>query len=241
MGRFGYVTSTPKKPWQFFDLRGTLARKLKAKTGLDLQIPIETDVNSCALLEYDLMPKQDLECLLLRRTATSVAYITVGTGIGIGLMVNKQMVHGLVHPEGGHMRITKLKEDADFKGVCPFHGDCLEGLCTNNAIAARKGVKIEDLPKIPDSDPIWAMISHYLAEAIVNLTLVVSPERVVIGGGVMNRKILMGMIHKDFVSILNRYVQHPTLEKPETYIVYPQHYPDNGVISAVLLGTLATK
>ena len=151
-------------------------------------------------------------------------------------MVNNTMVHGLVHPEGGHMRINKAKEDADFKGVCPFHGDCLEGLCTNNSIAARKGVKIEDLAKIPDEDTIWTLIAHYLAQAIVNLSLIISPERIVIGGGVMNRKILLGMIRKEFVVLLNKYVQHPVLETPENYIDYPKYYPDNGVISAILLG-----
>ena len=134
------------------------------------------------------------------------------------------------------MRLNKRKEDESFKGVCPFHGDCLEGLCTNNSIAARKNVKIEDLPNIPDTDPVWPLIAHYLAQAIVNLTLILSPERVVIGGGVMNRKILMPMIHKEFVVLLNGYVRHPLLEKPEEYIVYPHFYPDNGVMSAILLG-----
>lgn len=150
--------------------------------------------------------------------------------------MNSKVVHGLVHPEGGHMRINKLKEDADFKGVCPFHGDCMEGLCTNNSIAARKGITIEELPKLPDTDPVWPVIANYLAQSILNLTLILSPEKIVIGGGVMNRKILLNMIRKEFVKLLAKYVQHPLLDKPEEYIVYPKFYPDNGVISAILLG-----
>lgn len=211
---------------------------LHSKFGKDIPVEIETDVNSCALLEYTILSK---EYFLIKfnfenRISSSVAYITVGTGIGIGIVVNKDVVHGLVHPEGGHMRVTKRQEDKDFKGVCPFHGDCLEGLCTNNSIAARKQVTIEDLPKIPDSDPIWDLIAYYLAQAIVNLTLVISPEKVIIGGGVMNRAILLGMIHKQFIPILNKYVQHPMLETPEKYIIAPKYHPDNGLMAGILLG-----
>lgn len=166
----------------------------------------------------------------------SLVYITVGTGIGVGVVANGKVVHGLVHPEGGHMSVKKMKEDEDFKGVCPFHGDCLEGLCTNVSIAARKKIGVDDLAKLSDDDPIWTSIANYLAQAILNVTLILSPERVVIGGGIMHRKILLPMVHKEFVQLLNKYVEHPVLEKPEDYIIYPHYYPQNGVIAAVLLG-----
>lgn len=162
--------------------------------------------------------------------------MTVGTGIGIGIVINKKVVHGLVHPEGGHMRLNKLPYDSDFPGVCPFHGDCLEGLCTNISIAKRKGASVEDLPKIPDSDPFWAVLANYLAQACINLTLILSPQRIAIGGGILNRKILLPMIHKEFLKLLNEYVQHPLLKDPAKYIIYPSLYPDNGAIAAILYG-----
>jgi len=169
-------------------------------------------------------------------STANLVYITVGTGIGIGVVTNGKVVHGLVHPEGGHICIKKAEADKDFKGVCPFHGDCLEGLCSNIAIATRKGLKIEDLSGLNDDDPVWISVANYLAQAILNLTLILSPERVVIGGGIMNRKMLLPMIQKEFVKLLNKYVQHPLLEEPEKYIVYPNYYPDNGIMAAILLG-----
>lgn len=133
----------------------------------------------------------------------SLAYVTVGTGVGVGLIVNGKCVHGMLHPEGGHMRIQKLEKESEFPGVCAFHGDCLEvlidyiqGLCTNVAIAKRLNCSIHDLHTITDDHPIWDMVAYYLATLCFNLILLLSIEKIVIGGGVLNRKILYKLINK---------------------------------------------
>jgi len=124
----------------------------------------------------------------------SLCYITVGTGIGIGLVINGKCVHGMMHPEGGHARVPLLESDK-FEGVCPFHKNCLEGLCTNVAIQKRLGLaSVEDVAKLGDDHEIWNTLAYYLGTFCANLYLAVSVERIIIGGGVMNRTILFAKI-----------------------------------------------
>ena len=137
----------------------------------------------------------------------------------MGLIVNGHCVHGLVHPEGGHIRVKKLPEDQDFPGVCSVHGDCLEvyigfllkGLCTNVSIAKRLNLSVDDLPNVPDSNDVWRRVANYLAGLCLNLTLIASVETIIIGGGVLNRSILYPLIREEFKKLLNDYVQHPRL------------------------------
>ena len=135
---YGYVTSTPKIEWQNFNLLGAVINGVERKSG-DFKVVFDTDVNVVAKFEADFGGHDDAH--------GNVVYITVGTGIGIGVVLNNQMLHGLVHPEGGHMQIPLHTYDKDYAGVCPFHGTCLEGLCTNVSIAKRKGLADVELNK----------------------------------------------------------------------------------------------
>jgi fructokinase len=133
-------------------------------------------------------------------------YITVGTGIGIGLVINGKPVHGMMHPEGGHARVTKHRDD-NYKGNCPFHGDCLEGLVATGAIVGRLELSgPEEIPKLDDSAKIWDMIGFYLGTFCANLYLALSVERIIIGGGVMNRACLFPKIRNHFDHCINGYV-----------------------------------
>lgn len=135
---YGYVTSTPKIEWQNFNLLGAVINGVERKSG-DFKVVFDTDVNVVAKFEADFGGHDDAH--------GNVVYITVGTGIGIGVVLNNQMLHGLVHPEGGHMQIPLHPYDKDYAGVCPFHGTCLEGLCTNVSIAKRKELADVELNK----------------------------------------------------------------------------------------------
>ena len=137
--------------------------------------------------------------------------MTVGTGIGIGLIINGKCVHGLMHPEGGHVRVPisplEQSEYAGFAGVCPFHGNCIEGLCTNVAIKERLGLAdVAALADLSDDNTIWDLVGTYLGDFCANLFLTVSVERIIIGGGVCSRAVLMQKIRARFLASLNNYV-----------------------------------
>lgn len=129
---------------------------------------------------------------------SSACYITVGTGVGVGVAVGSVPVHGLMHPEGGHIRVPISPQDIEsgFQGVCPFHSDCVEGMVGNRSIAARTGIDRHNLHTIHDSDPIWPTLAHYLAHLCANLLFTVSPEVIVIGGGLSKRPILLQLIRE---------------------------------------------
>jgi len=219
--RWGSITTTPKPDWPNFPLTQFLRNNYKVTNTY-----IDTDVNAAALAEFTLGKHNCRE---------SLAYVTVGTGVGVGLIVNGHPVHGLTHPEGGHISVKILKEDEDYTGVCPYHGNCLEGLVTNNSIAKRLGVSINDLPNVGDDDPVWGRVAHYLAQLCLNITLLVSPEVIVLGGGVLNQPTLLPAIHKEFRKLLNEYVKHSKLTVIENYIRRPGCGDDAGLFGAALL------
>lgn len=149
------------------------------------------------------------------------------------------MVHGLIHPEGGHIRVPILPSDQDFKGVCSYHGSCLEGLCTNVAIAKRFGHHVDDNVNIKDEDDVWNRVGYYLGQCCANLILFLSLEKIIIGGGVMNREILYGIIRKYCKEALNGYISHPNLTSEEglaKVIVKPDIEKDLGIIAAAVVG-----
>ena len=151
---FGSITSTPKPNWQNTPVLSHLKGRIDAKKE-GFKSGIETDVNAAALLEYHHGNHKEV--------SESICYITVGTGIGVGLVFHGKPVHGLVHGEGGHMRVAIHPKDKDFEGNCPFHGNCLEGLCSNNAIVKRLGLNNEkDLPALDDENEVWDIIADYL-------------------------------------------------------------------------------
>ena len=184
----------------------------------------DTDVNVPAMFEFTRARARGDESV-----KESLCYVTVGTGIGIGLIINGKCVHGMMHPEGGHVRvpISPLEETAygGFSGVCPFHGNCLEGLCTNVAIKERLGLdSVEAVADLADDDQIWDLVGGYLGDFCTNLFLTVSVERIIIGGGVCSRAVLMDKIRQRFIASLNNYVQMPQITESNigSFIVRPE-------------------
>ena len=220
---YGYITSTPKPGWDYTDLAGTIKRALKVPVGFD------TDVNTAALGEHKWGVAQGLDNFI---------YLTIGTGIGGGGMINGQLMHGLVHPEMGHIRIPHDKSADPYAGCCPFHDDCLEGLASGTAIEKRWGQRGEELP---DDHAAWIWESYYLALAISDFICTLSPEKVIIGGGLMEKKQLFPMIRKNVVQLLNGYIQaKAVMEDIESYIVPPGVGGLAGILGAIALAMETT-
>lgn len=190
---YGYIASTPKAAWRHTDIAGALSR------GLDLQVSIDTDVNAAALAESQWGAARGLD---------DVVYLTVGTGIGGGALAGGKLVHGLVHPEMGHMRVPHDRVADPYRGICPFHGDCLEGLASGPAIEQRWGMPAGQLP--PDH-AAWRLEAHYLGAGVVNVICTLSPRRVIMGGGVMEQAHLFPMIREEVCAALNGYVALPEI------------------------------
>jgi fructokinase len=186
--RYGWVARTPKAGWSDTELRGRFARRYRVPTGID------TDVNGAALAEGRWGAARGL---------TDFVYVTVGTGVGAGVIVNGQAVTGANHAELGHVRIVRLPGD-DFPGVCPFHGDCVEGLAGGPAIAARTQ---RDPAALAAEDPAWGHVAHALAQLCHTLVLATGPRRIFLGGGVMVwQPQLFAMIRERLQCSLNGYV-----------------------------------
>mmetsp|Transcript_35880 Transcript_35880/g.94039 ORF Transcript_35880/g.94039 Transcript_35880/m.94039 type:complete len:382 (-) Transcript_35880:40-1185(-) len=226
---FGFITSTPKVEWRNFDLYG-------AFDVFGVPMAFDTDVNAPALFEY-LHHRQFVDPRI-----TSCAYITVGTGVGIGLVINGKPVHGLLHPEAGHIPYPRLKDDP-FNGLAGYAVP--EGCEANSsavALAQRAGLDSPDgLKDLPDDHPVWEKAVHYLAGVCVSIILVASAEKIVIGGGVLNRKSLFPAIRKEVQRVLNGYIQVEsiTTDQIEQYIVPAIHENDAGIIGALALSEAA--
>ena len=219
---YGSITSTPKLAWLNYPL-------LPALRG-DKAIPcaIDTDVNAAVLAEAELGAAKGL---------SDVVYVTVGTGVGGGVLSGGRLVHGLLHPELGHILLRPHPDDPNPRGVCPYHDGCLEGLAAGPAIGARIGGDAKDLP---DDHPTFIIEAEYLAQMCVNLILTVSPQRIILGGGVMQRQALFPLVRSRVLTLLNGYVQSPALlEHIDELIVPPALYPVSGLIGAYLLGKRA--
>ncbi|MGB8252263.1 MAG: ROK family protein [Anaerolineaceae bacterium] len=218
---YGYITTTPKPGWANVDILGPINRGLGVKTAFDM------DVNAAALAEWRWGAGQGLDSLI---------YLTVGTGIGGGAVVGGRVVHGLVHPEMGHLLIPHDRAADAFVGCCPFHADCLEGLASGPALEIRWGRRAEDLP--PDH-PAWEMEAGYLAAGLVNLILALSPERIILGGGVMRQSQLFPMIRERVHQLLAGYVGSPAiLGKIDEYIVPPVLGDRVGVLGAIAIAEM---
>jgi fructokinase len=160
-------------------------------------------------------------------------YLTIGTGIGGGALVNGQLVHGLVHAEMGHLRIPHDLLKDPYSGWCPYHGDCLEGLASGPAMQARWGVPARELAP---THPGWALEAHYLALGLANLAVAFSPRRILVGGGVMHQIHIYGLIRDEFARLLNRYVQHSEIiDHLDRYIMPPQLGNRAGVLGSLIL------
>lgn len=210
---YGSILNTPKTKWKHYDVLGRLQQ--------DLQVPIfiDTDVNAAALAEYQYGAGKDVD---------SCMYITVGTGIGAGFVQNGKTYIGKSHPEMGHILVNQHESDP-FAGSCPYHGNCLEGLAAGPAIEKRYGKKGIELA---DNQDVWELEAYYLAQAIVNYFLILSPERVILGGGVMKQRQLYPLIRNKFKALLNDYL---TVEDVDKFIVAPELDDEQGVRGAIEL------
>ena len=218
----GSITTTPKVGWRDVDVVGPLRR------GLSVPVMIDTDVNGAALAEHRWGSG---------RGVSSLVYVTVGSGIGGGALVHGRPVHGLVHPEMGHVRVPHDRARDPFPGLCPHHGDCLEGLASGPALAARWG---QDPAMLPDEHPAWDLESDYLALGLASVVLVLSPERLVLGGGVMRRTRLYPLIRAKLADILAGYLRTPALDQAvDGYVVAPMLGDRAGVLGALALAQAA--
>lgn len=159
----------------------------------------------------------------------SCLYITVGTGIGGGYVKNGSTLKGMTHPEMGHIYVSRHPQD-DYEGCCPYHGGCLEGLASGTAIAARYGKKANELE---NAKKVWEIEAHYLAQAIVNYIYILSPGKIILGGGVMKQDILFPLIRDKVSKLLQNYI---TIESMEEYIIPPQLNDEQGILGALALG-----
>lgn len=221
---YGFVTTTPKPGWQNFDLLGAFA---------EFQVPVgfDTDVNAPALAELRYGGHED--------GIDSCAYITVGTGIGIGLVVHGKPVHGLAHPEGGHIMVLR-KEDDTYPGWCHIHKLSVESMASATACAERTGVDPSDLVSVPDNHPAWDDVAYYLAQACISITYIASPQVIVLSGGVMKRTILFEKIRKHFDVLNEGYIGVDKLMKHLDKFIVPSAYGNEiGLIGAIELARRA--
>ncbi len=217
---YGYITSTPKKEWIDYNIIGEL------KKHFNLPIAFNTDVNCAALGELTLGSAVGLD---------SCVYMTVGTGIGAGAVVNKTLVSGMLHPEMGHMIVKRHKDD-DFEGTCIYHKDCFEGLACGKAIDYRWNTPAFELPK---DHKAWDLEAYYLAQGIVNFILVLSPQKIILGGGVPKQEQLFPLIHKYVKEFLNGYINTKEIANIEEYIVYAKLGDEAGIKGTLVLGSQA--
>ncbi|MFD1334403.1 ROK family protein [Oceanobacillus iheyensis] len=211
--QYGTIGNTPKMAWRNFPLLQNL------RSRLEIPVFIDTDVNVASLGEYNYGVTKDAESCL---------YITVGTGIGAGFVQNGNILQGYDHSEMGHILIQKHPED-DFEGACPSHRICLEGLAAGPAIEARYGKKGMELA---DQNNVWELEAYYLAQAIMNYFVILSPEKIIIGGGVMKQDKLYPMIRKQFMNLLNDYIE---VEDVNQLIVAPELKDNQAVKGAIAL------
>lgn len=214
---YGYITKTTKLLWVDYDMAGTISQALKVPVGFD------TDVNSAMLGEAVWGAAKNLE---------NAIYITIGTGIGVGVYINGQLLHGLVHPEAGHVLLQRHPQDT-YAGYCPYHSNCAEGLASGPAVEARWGKKGIELA---DRAEVWEMEAYYLAQAITDYIMTYSPERIILGGGIMNQRQLYDMVRKKVLELLGGYIASDRiLEQIEDYIVAPALGENAGIKGALYL------
>lgn len=210
---YGYIKSTPKLAWRNFDILGVLREKYP------IPMAFNTDVNVAAYGEF----KQGAAA-----GDNSCIYLTVGTGIGGGIIIDGHIIHAGNHPELGHIAVKKIPAD-HYAGLCPYHKDCLEGLASGPALAERCRQNPQDLPA---DHELWALEAFYLAQALVNYTLVLSPDKIIVGGGVMQQPHLLAMIKTAFTKQLNNYIE---IENVDNYLVPPRLGNDSALIGGLIM------
>ncbi|MBQ8945976.1 MAG: ROK family protein [Lachnospiraceae bacterium] len=213
---YGYITSTPKPGWNNYNILGEL------KKAYDIPMGFDTDVNGSLLGEVTWGSSKGL---------SDAVYITIGTGVGGGVLSGGNLVHGMLHPELGHMLMVPRRGD-HFAGRCPFHKNCLEGMASGPAIGERWGRPAKELA---DKKEVWELEADYIAQALMNIILTLSPKRIILGGGVMHQEILFPMIRNRVKEYLNGYIQAALLEDIDNYIVPASLHDDQGIMGCIKL------
>lgn len=215
---YGYITSTPKTAWRNCDIAGAFSQTLKIPVGFD------TDVNAAVLGEVLWGAAQRCETAI---------YITIGTGVGVGVYCNGGLLHGLVHPEAGHILIQRHPQDT-YAGRCPYHANCVEGLASGPAIEARWGKPADELA---ENKAVWEMEAYYIAQAVTNYILTYSPQKIILWGGVMHQEQLFELVRTKVKEMLGDYICHPQLQgELKDYIVAPKLGENPGIMGAFGLG-----
>ena len=214
---YGYITSTPKPGWRNYDILGTLKKALNVPMGFD------TDVNGSLLGEVTYGSSKGI---------SDAIYITIGTGIGGGVMSGGKLLHGMLHPELGHVKIMPHPSDR-YEGKCPYHKTCLEGMAAGPAIGERWGKPAKELY---DKKEVWELEAFYLGQAIMNFILTLSPKRIILGGGVMHMGKLFPLIRKEVKEQLAGYIDTKELEDMDSFIVPASLHDDQGIMGAIKLG-----
>jgi fructokinase len=211
---YGFITSTPKAGWANCDMVGLFQRELSVPIGFD------TDVNGSLLGEATFGCAKGLE---------NSIYITVGTGIGAGIISNGKLLHGMLHPEAGHITLKRVENDLDFSCNCPYHSSCFEGLASGPAIEKRWGRKAQELS---GQTAVWELEAYYIAQALVDYIMILSPEKIILGGGVIHEPSLLPLIRKEVTQQLNHYIRTSQVENLEEYIVSASLGDDQGILGA---------
>jgi fructokinase len=223
---WGYVTTTPKPGWQWTSVAAVIRERLGVPVAFD------NDVDAAALGENRWGAGQGVG---------SLCYLTIGTGIGAGLLIDGQPWHGLVHPEVGHIRVSREhdRDRASFAGICPVHGDCWEGLAAGPALEARWGMAPDQLPADHEA---WSIEAEYIALGILSIVLVFSPQRVIVGGGVMEHAGLLDTVRQRLRDLMAGYLPTPLLgEEIDSYLVAPRLDDRAGVLGAIALAQTARR
>lgn len=218
---YGYILDTPKIAWKQYNLLERLQQAFQLPIGID------TDVNAACLGEMTFGVAKDLDC---------VVYLTIGTGIGAGISVGGNLLHGMLHPEAGHVLIKKHKSDT-FDGTCPYHKDCFEGLASGPAIESRYGKKAYELDgKIE----VWELEAYYIAQALTNYIMILSPQKIILGGGVMKQLQLFPLIHQEVTKAVRGYLNTSQLNDIKNYIVPASLNGNQGILGALELARIET-
>ncbi|MBQ6814987.1 MAG: ROK family protein [Lachnospiraceae bacterium] len=214
---YGCITKTPKEGWSDVDMLTPFKKALNVPVGFD------TDVNAAILGEVRFGNAKDCD---------NAIYITIGTGIGVGVYINGGLLHGLLHPEAGHILI-KPRGDDTYEGCCPFHKSCFEGLASGPSIEKRWGRPAYELY---DNEQVWGLEAYYIAQAIADYIFTYSPEKIILWGGVMHNKKLYNLVYKKVSDFLGEYIEHNVVNYIDTYIVKPGLGDNSGIIGATQLG-----
>lgn len=220
---YGYITSTPKLPWQNYPIVAEFEKALGVPVGFD------TDVNAAALGEATWGCTKDVE---------NSIYITVGTGVGVGVIIGGKPYHGMMHPEGGHILLGRHPDDPMVGSGCPFHENCLEGLAAGPSLEKRWGVKGAELSGRKE---VWQLEAYYIGQALADYILILSPERIVLGGGVTHQEGLLALIRQETEKQLAGYIRTNAIQNLDSYIVGVSLNDNQGVMGAVKLAMDAEK